>query len=164
LGLELFRQHFVALVGRDGDGERNEIEATPDCLVHRLEARLMIAGDNQLELRRVLEEVLAHESRRNLVAAGERFDSAVGPAAAFFCLDSGDETRAAQAGKVCGMPIDGRCRERLDWGRAVVVAGAGRNRIEKCGFPVCTKSIEKEKRVLLCRASERVSGYTLKIC
>jgi len=66
----------------------------------------MIAGDNQLELRRILEEILPHEPRRNLIAACERLDSALGPAPAFFCLDGGDETRATQAGKVRGMPIN----------------------------------------------------------
>jgi hypothetical protein len=107
LGLELFGQRFVALVGRDGDGERNEIEAAPDCLVHRLEARLMIASDDQLELRRILEEILPHEPRRNLIAACERLDSALGPAAALFRLDGGDEARAAQTCKVCRMTVNG---------------------------------------------------------
>src|SRR5262249_59616517 len=134
-----------------------------DSIISGLGARFVISSKNQLQLRRVPKEVLPHEPRRNLAPACERFDSALGPTAAFFCLDGGDETRSAQAGKVCGMPINGRCRERLDWGRAVVVAGAGRNRIEKCGFPVCTKSIEKEKRVLLCRAGQGIASYALEI-
>jgi hypothetical protein len=66
----------------------------------------MIAGDDQFELRRVLEEILPHEPRGNLVAACERFDSAFGPAPAFFRLDGGDETGAAQTCKVCGMTVN----------------------------------------------------------
>src|SRR5262249_38726429 len=108
----------------------------------------MIARDNQLELRPILEEILPHEPRRNLVATCERLDPALGPTSTFFGLDGGDEACAAQAGNICGMPINGRCRERLNRSRAMVVAGAGRNRIEKSGFPVCTNSIHKEKLLL----------------
>src|SRR5262249_21972361 len=124
----------------------------------------MIAGDNQLELRRVLEEILPHEPRRNLVAACERFDSALGPAAAFFRFDGGDETGAAQTCKVCGVTVNGWRRKWLDWSRAVMISGGSHNCIEECCLSVCAKPIEEEKGVLLCRASEGIPGYALKVC
>ena len=39
----------------------------------------MIAGDNQLKLRDVFKEILAHEPSRDLVAAGQRLDPTLRP-------------------------------------------------------------------------------------
>ena len=58
----------------------------------------MIAGNEQLELRRIFEEILPHEPRRDLVATGERLDLAFGPMPTFLGLDRGDETSTAQSG------------------------------------------------------------------
>ena len=58
---------------------------------------LWLPADHQLELRQVIEEVLAHEARRDLVAAGQRLDLGFGPAPTFLGLGGGDEPRAAQA-------------------------------------------------------------------
>jgi hypothetical protein len=46
----------------------------------------------------------------------------------------------------------------------MIIAGASRNGIEECCPSVCAEPIEEEKGVLLCRASEGIPGYALKVC
>src|SRR5262249_51135688 len=54
--------------------------------------RLMIAGDDELELRQVFKEVLAHESCCDLVSASKRLDPAFRPTPAFFGFNGGHKT------------------------------------------------------------------------
>ena len=84
-----------ALIFRDGHRERNQAEPASNRFIDASQSRPVITRDDQLELRGVLEEILAHESRRYPVAAGERFDLALGPTAAFLGFDCGHETSAA---------------------------------------------------------------------
>ena len=49
-------------------------------------ARFMVPGEQQFELRHELEKILPHESRRDLVTSGERFDFAFIPPATFLGL------------------------------------------------------------------------------
>jgi hypothetical protein len=46
----------------------------------------------------------------------------------------------------------------------MIVSGASRNSIDERCLSVCAEPIEEEKGVLLCRASEGIPGYALKIC
>jgi len=62
-GLELVGQLEVALAGRDRDRERDQVEPPPDCLIDGTEPGLVIAGDEQLELRSVLEDESATSQR-----------------------------------------------------------------------------------------------------
>src|SRR5208282_3656676 len=77
---QLVGQLGVALLGRDRHGERDQVHTAPHRLVGGAEARLVVAGDHQLELRTKLEEVLAHEARRDPVAAGDRLYLRFSPA------------------------------------------------------------------------------------
>ena len=120
--LELVAELDVALLLRDGDRERNQVEAAADGLVHRAQAGLVVAADHQLELRQIVEEILAHEARRNLVAAGQRLDLGFGPAPTFLGLGGGDQASAAQAGEVGRVPIAEGGGEGLDRRGAVIVA------------------------------------------
>jgi hypothetical protein len=52
----------------------------------------MVPGKKQLELRHEFEKILPHEPRCDFVAAGERFDLAFVPPAAFVSLYRGDKT------------------------------------------------------------------------
>jgi hypothetical protein len=54
-----------------------------DGFVHRAKARHVIAGDDQLEVRDELEQVLAHEPRCNFIASGEELDLWLSPGAAW---------------------------------------------------------------------------------
>ena len=51
-----------------------------DRLVHIAEPRLVVARDQQLELGRESEYVLAHEARGYAIATGQRLDPRVGSA------------------------------------------------------------------------------------
>ena len=95
-GFELGIEIEIALGRRDGDGERDKMESAAHGLIDASQARLMIAGDDELELRDVLEEVLPHEPRCNPVASGKRLDLAFRPSPPLLGFDSGYETSAAQ--------------------------------------------------------------------
>ena len=47
------------------------MKAAADGFVDTAQARFVIAGDDEFELRPILEKVLAHEARRDGIAAGE---------------------------------------------------------------------------------------------
>jgi hypothetical protein len=51
----------VSFIGRDCHVERDEVEAAPDRLIDGAQARFMIAGDDEFELRRVFKKILPHE-------------------------------------------------------------------------------------------------------
>ncbi len=81
----------------------------PNSLVDAPEARLVVSGNEQLELRRVLEEVAAHEPGGDDVAAGECFDLRLRPAPAFFSLDDGRHqagTAEPATSVGCRSPVD----------------------------------------------------------
>ena len=100
-----FSEGVVALGRRDGHGERNQMETPPDSFVHRAKARLVVAGDDQLEGGDELEKVLPHEPRADLVAAGKRLDLCFGPAPALLGFARGDQTGATQSGEVGRMAL-----------------------------------------------------------
>ena len=81
----------------------------------------MVAGEQQFELRHELEEILTHESRRDLVTPGERFDFAFIPPSTFFGLDGCHETRAPQASQIRRMPVLCGRDECLDGCRPVTL-------------------------------------------
>ena len=76
-------------------GSQAVLQAPADGFVDAAQARLVVAGDQQLEPRHELEEVLAHEPGSDLVTASQGFQLALGPAAALFGLDGGHDARAA---------------------------------------------------------------------
>jgi hypothetical protein len=80
------------------------------------------AGDDELERWPVLEEVLAHEARRDGVAPGELLDPCLGPAAAFLSFGCGDETRAAEPRQVGRVTIAVAGDKGLDRRGAVIFA------------------------------------------
>ena len=83
----------------------DQVHAPAHCLIDAAQARLVVPDNEQLELRAVLEEILAHEPGGNGIAAGERFDLALGPAAAFFRLLRRHQTSTAQARELCRVSI-----------------------------------------------------------
>lgn len=58
----------------------------------------MIAGNHQLEVRPVFEEILPHEPRGNAVAAGKRLDLGLSPSAPLLRLDRHHQACSAQPG------------------------------------------------------------------
>ena len=113
-GFELLGKLSVGFLGRDGDREGNEVEPPSYGFVDAAQTRLVVAGDDEFELRRELEKILPHEASRYPVAAGQRLDAQLRPASAFFRLDGRDEARALQAGQVCRMPVGIAGRKSID--------------------------------------------------
>ena len=66
---EKVRQRLVDFMLRDRDVERDQMQASPNRIVHAAKARLMVPNDQELELRNELKEIHLHESRTDLVAA-----------------------------------------------------------------------------------------------
>jgi hypothetical protein len=88
----------------------------------------VVAGDEEFELRRVVEEVLAHEPRRDDVATGQPLDARFRPAASLLGFGRGYKARAAEARQVGRMAIAvARC-ECLNWRSAVIIAQDARDR------------------------------------
>jgi len=77
----------------------------PDSFVDAVQRRLVISGDQDFELRDVLEKILTHEPGGDGIAAGQRLDLAFVPAAPAFGFLGDDEADAAQIGEFGGMPI-----------------------------------------------------------
>src|SRR5438270_4685304 len=145
----------------DGDRERHQVEPAADGFVYATQSRLVIPGYYELELRKVGKEVLPHEARRDGIAARQRLDLALGPAAALLRFLRGDETGAAQPGEIRRMPLALRRDERLHWRHCGVVAEHGRKRVEEDTLAVAARAVEEEKRMVAGRAGEAVSGDAL---
>src|ERR1700732_4523984 len=73
------RQVLVARGWRNGNRERHHVQPPSHRFVDVSDGRLVIAGDNELELWHELEEVLAHEARGYLVTAREGLQLALCP-------------------------------------------------------------------------------------
>ena len=84
---QLFRQPAVTPLGRDRHRERDQVQSPLHRLIHVADRWLVVACDHQLELRYVLEEVLAHETRRHLVATGDGLDLGFVPTPTLFGFD-----------------------------------------------------------------------------
>src|SRR5262249_17783151 len=112
----------------------------------------MVSGYQELEVRDKLEEVLAHEPRRDLVATGQRLDFAVRPPAAFLSFNASYEARTAKACEISRVAFVLRGGESFNWCRSVVVARNTRHCADKGRFAVCTGAIQEKQRVFLCRS------------
>ena len=69
-------------------------------LIHVANRRLVVTSHEQLELREEVKEVLAHETCRHFVAAGDGLDLRFVPAPALLGLDRCHKARTAQACQV----------------------------------------------------------------
>ena len=88
------------------------MQAAADGFVDAAEGRLVVAGDDELELGIELEEVLAHEAALEAIAAGEGLDLGLGPECGRFLDFGGDgEADAAQPCDLGGMAVGMRDHE-----------------------------------------------------
>ena len=72
--MERLEQVRITLSRRDGDGEGHQLNPPAHGFVRRAHSRLVVARDDELERRLVLEEVLPHEARPDRFAAGRGFE------------------------------------------------------------------------------------------
>jgi hypothetical protein len=121
------------------------MDATSNGFIDRLEAGFMVPGKEQLELRDEFEKVLPHEPCCDFVAAGERFDLAFVPPAAFVSLYRGDKARAPQPRQIRRMPVLCGRNERLDGGGAVIVADTSRLALMNVDLPFAPAPCMKKR-------------------
>ena len=108
----------------------------------------MVSGDDELELRHELEEILPHEARLDRIAAGHELQLALRPASPLFRFDRGDEPRAPQPGKIGRVTIPGRGHKHVHRRRRGVIAMDCRDDVAEDRLPVGTRAVEKEQRML----------------
>lgn len=119
---------------------------------------LWLPADQQLELRDVLEEVLPHEARGHLVAAGQRFDARLGPAAALLGLDGAHQAGAAQHGELGRVPLDCAVGEGLDRRRSGVVAEDTGYGVDEDALAVGAGAVGEGEDLLVCAPGEHVAA------
>ncbi len=128
-----------------------------------LQARLVVAGDEQLELRPVGEEVLAHEPGRDRVAAGQRLDLSLGPAPALLGLLRRDQPGAAQHRHVGRVAIGMGGGEAVHRGDGGVVAKDRGDRVQEHALAVAAGAVREEERVLADRSGQAIADRALQI-
>src|SRR6185437_3050448 len=101
----------------------------------------MIADDHQLKLRGVLEEILAHESRRDFVAARQRLDLRLSPMPTLLCFMGADQARTTQTCEIGRMPVAVGGNERLHRRGGRVVAHNAGNAVDEDALAVCSGTI-----------------------
>jgi len=87
LSQQLFREQGITLFGWHRDRERNQVHATTHRLIDVANSRLVVARNQELELRGIGEEVLVHQTSRHQVTTRDGFDLGFIPASALlsFC-------------------------------------------------------------------------------
>src|SRR5262245_39351834 len=93
--LELVRKVLVDPLVGNGHRERDAIEPARDGFVDRAEGGHVVARKQELELRKEIEKILAHEARRDFVAAGQFLDARLRPAPTLLGLCGGNQAGAA---------------------------------------------------------------------
>src|SRR6266404_1064259 len=125
------------------------MDAASNGLIDGLEARFMVPGEKQFELRHELEEILPHESRRYFVAAGERFDFAFVPPTPFLSFYGCHKTCTPQASQISRVPFLRGRDECFDGCRPVILAQTPSYCVDKRRFSVGADAIHEKERVCL---------------
>lgn len=147
----------------DRHGERDQMESPSNGLVPTPQRRFMISGDNELELRPVLEKVLPHEPGRNSVAAGKLLDPTFGPASALFCFGRSDKASAPKAGEVRRVTIAVAGGESFDRSRTMIFTQNSGDGRKQDALTVRSSAVSEEKRVLTREARQSVAEDPLGI-
>ena len=132
-------------------------------LVYAPQRRLMISGDNELELRPVVEKVLPHEPGRNCVAAGKLLDPTLSPASALFCFGRSDKAGAPKAGEVRRVTIGVAGGESLDRSRTMIFTQNSGDDRKQDALTVRSSAVSEEKRLLTREARQSVAEDALEV-
>ena len=162
-GQELLLQVLVATLGRHGNRERDQVQPAFHRLVDVANGGLVVACHKELELREELEEVLAHEARRDLVATGEVLELGLGPAFALFGFDGRNEARAAQSRHIGRVPVGARFHEGVHRRVGRVITQDGGQGVDEHRLAVRACAVKEEQRVLLRRPGQRVTDHPLQV-
>src|SRR5262245_19482228 len=113
-----------------------------------MQARLMVAGDEELEGGDEVEKVLPHEACSDLVAAGQCLDFGFVPAPAFLGFLRHHESSAAQLGEVGRVPLAAGGDEGAHVGDGGVIAKYCRDGIDESALAVCAGAVGEDELVL----------------
>src|SRR6516162_1094979 len=103
LGHELLGKADIGI--RNYDVEWRKHQSPPDRFVHRREAGLVVAGDDDLVRRIEVEVVLPHEATGERIAAGQHLEFGFVPTSPFLSFLRDDETHAFQSRNLSGMTV-----------------------------------------------------------
>jgi hypothetical protein len=123
----------------------------------------VVASDNELKLRPILEKVLPHEPGRNSVAAGKLLDPTLGPSSSLFCFGRSDKASAPKAGEVRRVTIAVAGGESFDRSRTMIFTQNSGDGRKQDAFTVRSSAISEEKRVLPREARQSVAEDPLEI-
>ena len=113
---------WVAVRFRDRHVERNQVKPAAHRFIDALQSGFMVSRDGKFEGRDIVEIILPHELRGDLVAAGQSLEFGFRPLGAFFGFMSGHESRAHKSGQIGRVSGEAGCGERVDRRDAVIVA------------------------------------------
>ena len=146
---------------RDPHGEGHQQQAPPHGFVDAAEPRLVVAGDEQLEGRHEVEEVLPHEAGGDPVAAGQRLDLGLVPAAALLRFLRDDQARAAQLGQVGRVALGVAGDEGAHVGDGGVVAEDAGDGVDEGALAVGAGAIGEDEGVLGREAGAAIADVAL---
>ena len=115
------------------------------------------------ELRQVLEEILVHEARRDVLAAGQFLEAALGPMSASLGLGGGDQSSAAQPCKLGRVAVVLALGEGLDGRRAAVIGEDASDCGHQHRLAVLAPAVVEKDRLFAGVAGQAITEHPLKV-
>ena len=160
-----FRSQFLGELQVDDSGlprERHHLEAPLHCVVDPAQIWLVVAAEQQLECRLILEIVLPHVSCRDLLAAAQCLDPELVPPSSSLCLLGAYETCAAQPCKLGRVSVVLGLSERLHTGIRCIIPQDAAYHVDEGAFAVASAAITKKYGLLSGVAAKTVASHPLK--
>src|SRR5207249_1153352 len=127
--------------------EWNELQPPPHRLIYRVERRLSIADEEQLELRLEGEEIVEQEARCDGIATRETLQPLLVPAATFARLACGHEPRPVQHRNFRWMTVVSARHEGAHGSGGRVVAKDVIERVEADALPIAPRPVDEDDGV-----------------
>jgi hypothetical protein len=121
------------------------VQPAPDGFIDPAKAWLVVADDHELELRRELEEVLAHVAALEPVATGERLDLRLGPGSPDLDFTADSQADTAQASDFGRVAIGIGDHQHFSADRECVVTHDLDEGIDEHGFAVGAGAVEEKQ-------------------
>ncbi len=147
-GLQLVGQALVASLRRYGDGKGQQRHAGADCLIYPAKAGLIVARDDESQLRVEVEKVAAHEAGCHAIPAGQILDNGFIPCLANRQFAARHQPRALEPGQPGCVFLAMGIEEGFSRRAPGVVAPDMCQGIEESRFPVAPRAVEKQQLVL----------------
>ena len=125
--------------------------------------RLVVTGNQELELRSVGKEILVHQARRDVIPTRDRLDLGFVPASALLCLSCRYKARTAQSCQIGGVPVRARFHEGVHGSVGGIVAKHRGDHVHEYRLAVCTGAVQEKQCVGADVACQAVTHYTLQV-